>query len=47
MHTITVTFDDKEFDELKKIKNEIAEANWHDFICRAALNYEAYMKHEI
>ena len=47
MHTITVTFEDKEFEELKKIKNEIADANWHDFIRVAALNYRAYMKHEI
>ena len=32
MHTITVTFEDKEFEELKRVKEKIIKLNWHDFI---------------
>lgn len=39
MHTITVTFEDKEFKELKRVKEE-HKLNWHDFILKAQTYYE-------
>ena len=31
MHTITVTFEDKEFEAMKKVKKR-EDKSWHDFI---------------
>ena len=42
MHTITVTFEDKEFEELQRVKNEVAKLNWHDFILGARTYFEPY-----
>ena len=38
MHTITVTFEDKEFEELKRVKEE-HNLNWHDFVLKAQAYY--------
>lgn len=38
MHTITVTFDNEEFEELKKLKGK---TSWHDFILNNAKEAKA------